>query len=198
MDLIRKPKESFSRVRFLDYYMEGHRGFIAGGCFKNIFLKQKVKDIDIFFEDEKDFLHALSFFSKNNDYKAHYENSNTVAFINIKTNIVIELIRNTYGTVENILSKFDFSITKYAYARKIDSSGVTYFNTYTDTFFEDLTNNKLVIDGELVFPIGSFERSYRYNRYGFSLCKESKAKLIEALKTADTDNITNDLYFGID
>jgi len=37
MEFKEKPKETFNKVRFLDYYMEGHAGFIAGGCFKNIF-----------------------------------------------------------------------------------------------------------------------------------------------------------------
>ena len=41
MNFIEKPKETFNKVRFLDYYMEGHSGFIAGGCFKNIFKRAK-------------------------------------------------------------------------------------------------------------------------------------------------------------
>lgn len=31
-----KLASEISRVRFLDLYMAGHNGFIAGGCFKNI------------------------------------------------------------------------------------------------------------------------------------------------------------------
>ena len=36
--------------------MMGHKGYIAGGCFKNIFNGEKIKDIDIFFDDEEEFL----------------------------------------------------------------------------------------------------------------------------------------------
>ncbi len=108
------------------------------------------------------------------------------------------MIRNTYGTAEEIISKFDFSITKFAYARKQEPEGVVYYNLFIDTFFEDMTNNKLVIDGDLLYPISSFERSYRYRTYGFGLCKESKAKLIESLKNSNTDDLSNDLYFGLD
>lgn len=198
MEFKEKPKETFNKVRFLDYYMEGHAGFIAGGCFKNIFKNQKIKDLDIFFEKESDFLNAKSFFEGNEDYIFSYENNNTVSFKNKKTNIRIELIRHTYGTAIEIISMFDFSITRFAYARKIEEEGILYYNVYVDTFFEDLTANKLVIDGNLMFPVSSFERSYRYRSYGFGLCKESKAKLIEALKVSNTDDLSNDLYFGLD
>lgn len=42
--------DNFWQIRWLDKYMEGHEGFIAGGCFKNILSGERVKDIDIFFE----------------------------------------------------------------------------------------------------------------------------------------------------
>ena len=40
--------DNFWQIRWLDRYMEGHNGFIAGGCFKNILSGERVKDIDIF------------------------------------------------------------------------------------------------------------------------------------------------------
>jgi len=195
---IERPKETFNKVRFLDYYMECHKGFIAGGCFKNIFKNQKIKDLDIFFENEKDFSEAVEHFKSNENYVLSYENDNTISYKNKNTNVRIELIRNTYGTAQEIISKFDFSITKFAYARKQESEGVIYYNLFVNTFFEDMTSNKLVIDGDLLYPVSSFERSYRYRTYGFGLCKESKSKLIEALKNSNTDDLSNDLYFGID
>jgi tRNA nucleotidyltransferase/poly(A) polymerase len=46
----------------LDKFMEGHKGFIAGGCFKNIINGEKVKDIDVFFENASDFESAVEYF----------------------------------------------------------------------------------------------------------------------------------------
>lgn len=198
MKFIERPKETFNKVRFLDYYMEGHAGFIAGGSFKNIFKNEKIKDLDIFFHNENDFNHANSFFKSNEEYVFSYENNNTISYKNKKTNVRIELIRHTYGNPIEIISMFDFSITRYAYAKKTEADGVVYYNVFVDTFFEDLVSNKLVIDGELKFPISSFERSYRYRSYGYGLCKESKAKLIDALNNSNTDDLSNDLYFGLD
>jgi len=198
MNFQEKPKETYNKVRFLDYYMGGHAGFIAGGCFKNIFKNERIKDLDIFFQNESDFNKANDFFKSNEEYVFSYENPNTVSYKNKKTNIRVELIRHTYGTPIEIISMFDFSITRYAYAKKEENNEIIYYNVFVDTFFADLTNNKLVIDGELKFPISSFERSYRYRSYGYGLCKESKSKLIEALQTANIDDLSNDLYFGLD
>lgn len=198
MNFTEKPKETYNKVRFLDYYMEGHAGFIAGGCFKNIFKSEKIKDLDIFFQSENEFNKANDFFKSNEEYIFSYENPNTVSYKNKKTNIRVELIRHTYGTPIEIISMFDFSITRYAYAKKEENNEIIYYNVFVDTFFGDLMNNKLVIDGNLKFPISSFERSYRYRSYGYGLCKESKAKLIEALQTASIDDLSNDLYFGLD
>lgn len=198
MNFREQPKEAFNKIRFLDYYMENHNGFIAGGCFKNIFKKERVKDLDIFFQNEVDFLQANDFFKTNQEYVFSYENQKTISYKNKKTNIRIELIRHTYGNPIEILSMFDFSITRFAYARRESEGGWIYYSVYVDRFFEDLTNSKLVIDGDLKFPVSTFERSYRYRSYGFGLCRESKANLIEHLKTADINSLSNDLYFGLD
>lgn len=58
--------DNFWQIRWLDKYMEGHKGFIAGGCFKNILSGEKVKDIDIFFESESDFQEAVNLFNDGN------------------------------------------------------------------------------------------------------------------------------------
>lgn len=43
MALIKRDRENFWMLNWLDEYMTGHKGFICGGCFKNIFNKEKVK-----------------------------------------------------------------------------------------------------------------------------------------------------------
>ena len=110
----------------------------------------------------------------------------------------IELIRTFFKSVEDTLNSFDFTITKFAYYKETENDSITYSYLYLDSFFEDLHCNRLVIDNRLDFPISSFERSFRYKSYGFGLCKESKAKIIQALKESNSDDISNDLYNGID
>lgn len=199
---IEKDPSVFFKLRFLDIYMTGHNGYIAGGCFKNIFQNVKIKDIDIFFETEVDFVNANIYFKDNSEYTLSYENKNTVAYKNTKTNMRVELVRSQFGTAQEIISKFDFSIVKFAYFRKktVTEEGIStnFMCLHHDDYFEHLTLKKLVLEKEILFPVSTFERSYRYTKYGFGLCRESKENLLNAIKGTETINVSNDLYFGFD
>lgn len=60
------------------------KGFIAGGCFKNILSGERVKDIDIFFESESDFQEAIDSFNdekhQKEGWKFKYRNEKVCAF----------------------------------------------------------------------------------------------------------------------
>lgn len=190
---------SLPKTRFLDMYMANHKGFIAGGAFKNIFNGQKLKDIDIFFENESDFSQAKEYFKTNENYIFSYENANTISYKNKSTNIRVELIHKHYGKATEILDMFDFSITKMAYYRDVNDNGSTSFQIlHHSNYFSDLINKKLVLEKNILYPISTFERSYRYCKYGYGLCRESKENLIKALQNSNVEDISNDLYFGID
>lgn len=124
--LIQQERENFWMLNWLDEFMEGHKGFICGGCFKNIFNHETVKDIDIFFESSMDFYDAVAYFDRqttgykgagkqNENYQFCYANENVRAYKHIKKNVMIELCCKIYGTAKEILNSFDFTITKFAY-----------------------------------------------------------------------------------
>lgn len=46
---------NYRQLWWLDKFLAGHKGFIAGGCFKNIFNNEHVKDLDVFFRKRKRF-----------------------------------------------------------------------------------------------------------------------------------------------
>lgn len=184
------------KLRFLDRFMEGHKGYIAGGCFKHLFAGEKIKDVDIFFENEKDANEADAAFSKNEEFKFHYKNGRVKAYKCQKTGIVCEIIFAHYGDPLTMISNFDFTVTK-AYYWKDDLSG-NYEFIFHERFFEHLTNKKLVIDDKVPFPLSTFNRSYRYAmKYGFGLCGESKERLVIALQ-GYSGGAQFDFYFGID
>ena len=146
MALIKRDRENFWILNWLDEYMTGHKGFICGGCFKNIFNKEKVKDLDIFFENKSDFDDAVQYFDsqtpgydgddvRDEKYHFHYENDNVKAYKHIETGVVIELCCKIFGKPEEILNKFDFTITKFAYYKE----EVTVHAEATD---EDIRNLK--------------------------------------------------------
>lgn len=227
-------------LNWLDEFMEGHKGFICGGCFKNIFNNEKVKDLDIFFKSESDFEEARDYFDSMTagytdgtsvetvtedkaEYKFLYENENVKAYIHKKTGVRIELCNKIFGTAEQIISQFDFSITKFAYYKaeiedetreeveeveenplRINAdSGKTHIEykvMYNDKFFEHLHLKRLVIDDKIPFPMSTFERMLRYAKYGHFPCKETKLKLVKALhELSDREiEVSESLYDGWD
>lgn len=93
--------DNFWQIRWLDKYMEGHKGFIAGGCFKNILSGERVKDIDIFFESESDFQEAIDLFNdekhQKEGWKFKYRNEKVCAFQKEGEKVWIEFIESEFG-----------------------------------------------------------------------------------------------------
>lgn len=241
MALIKRDRENFWMLNWLDEYMTGHKGFICGGCFKNIFNKEKVKDLDIFFENESDFDDAVQYFDsqtpgydgddvRDEKYHFHYENDNVKAYKHIETGVVIELCCKIFGKPEEILNKFDFTITKFAYYKEevedkigavaekqelpfetledehfleeigIAETHIEYKILMDDAFFEHLHLKRIVIDKDIPFPMSTFERMLRYAKYGYFPCKETKMKIINALRdlTDEQVELSESLYDGMD
>jgi hypothetical protein len=174
--------------------MANHKGYIAGGCFKGLFTGEKIKDIDLFFINESDAKEAKEYFSKNEEFKQAWGNDRVTAFKCLKTGIVVEVIFSFCGDPVDMISNFDFSITKAFYAKSTEGN-YEFFSHHK--FFEHLMNKKLVIDDKILFPLSTFNRSYRYRGYGFYLCGESKEKLVQSLQGAVLQG-QNDFYAGID
>lgn len=230
--LIKENRDNYYMLNWLDEFMVGHKGFICGGCFKNIFNNEKVKDLDIFFKCLKDCDEAKEYFDSMTDdaieeavseekaeYKFLYENENVKAYIHKKTGVRIELCNKIFGTAEQIIIQFDFSITKFAYykAEVEDETGaeveekpfendskaethIEYRVIYDDKFFEHLHLKRLVIDDKIPFPMSTFERMLRYAKYGYFPCRETKLKLIRALNELNSREIevSESLYKGWD
>lgn len=120
--------DNFWQIRWLDKYMEGHKGFIAGGCFKNILSGEKVKDIDIFFESEDDFQEAVDLFNdekhQKEGWKFKYRNEKVCAFHKEGERVWIEFIESEFGKPEEILRSFDFTVAKMAYYNEFTRENV--------------------------------------------------------------------------
>lgn len=194
-----KDKDNYWMFSWLDQFMIGHKGFICGGCFKNIFCQENVKDLDIFFHNKKDFEEAVEWYDSKTagysedylhklseedaEYKFLYENKNVKAYIHKRTNVRIELCNKIFGAPEDVLSQFDFTITKFAYYKEevenegtFDSPGgsthIEYKVLVHNDFFEHLHTKRLVIDDKIPYPMSTFERILKYAKYGFSLVRK--------------------------
>ena len=118
--IVEAERENFYQLNWLDIFMVGHKGFIAGGCFKNIFNGQKVKHLDIFFENQRDYDEAILYYEEisgengDQEFRFYYENENVKAYKH-QSGITIELCQKVFGTPKEIISNFDFTICKFAY-----------------------------------------------------------------------------------
>ena len=225
--LVKEEKYNYWMLNWLDQFMIGHKGFICGGCFKNIFNKEKVKDLDIFFKSKVDFEEAVSYYDNQtigNDakYKILYENANVKAYIHKKTGVRVELCCKIFGTVEDILNQFDFTITKFAYYKEeiedetgaevvspfnnenvkspVKSTHIEYKVLMHDKFFEHLHMKRLVTDDKILFPMSTFERMIRYAKYGYFPCKETKMKIAREINNLSKEQleVSEVLYDGMD
>ncbi|ENQ3330448.1 hypothetical protein ACEOYH_002337 [Listeria monocytogenes] len=202
--MIYKHEEArqYREINFLDQFLEGHDGFIAGGCFKNIFNHEKVKDIDMFFRNEKDLNDAIHYYTEKctsdaNHIKLVYKTGKVVAFIHIPSKTQLELVRSVFGEPEEVISNFDFTVTKVA-RYVVDGEHRIVIHPQ---FFEHLHLKRLVVDNTLNFPISTFERMIRYVGYGYKPCLETKAKLVDAINSIqniDENDFSKSLYEGLD
>lgn len=206
-DLLRNYPQIISFKKFLI----GHPGFIAGGCFRSAFCGETPKDLDMFFKDVKEYTEAIRYFETSvKDYERGYQNHNVKSFIHKSSGIRIECVKKVFGSPEKILSNFDFTITKFALYTEAeppepdeedDSWHYTDFVMYHPSFFEHLVMKRLVADDKLIYPISSFNRSYKYAKYGFFPCRETKLKMIhelQALSKVDDADLGKSFYEGVD
>ena len=231
MGYVNLESMNYWNLLWLDDYLVGHNGFICGGCFKNIMNRERVKDLDIFFRSEEDWHKACIYFDdevKKDDavWSFNYENKKVKSYKNRKTDIVIELCRTVFGEPKDVLDKFDFTITKFAYYKEEveDETGAivepddpfeewlaeveaekakTHYETRIichESFFEHLHMNRLVIDDQILFPMSTLERMFRYVGYGFKPCRETKLKIARALGQvpAETMEASESFYDGMD
>lgn len=233
--LITQERDNYWMLNWLDQFMTGHKGFICGGCFKNIFAKEKVKDLDIFFESKKDWEEAVAYFDsmtpgytgndkRSEEYFFKYKNSNVKAYTHKHSGITIELCCKIFGTAEDILKQFDFTIVKFAYYKvevedetgaevendpfalepvypdKKPETHIEYRVMFDDKFFEHLHLHRLVVDDQILYPMSTYERMFKYARYGYFPCKETKMKMVQALHQLPEEQLklSESLYDGMD
>lgn len=229
---IKESRDNYWMLNWLDQFMVGHKGFICGGCFKNIFNNEKAKDLDIFFKNKADFEEAVEYYDKQTagysedgvskldeddaEYKFLYENANVKAYVHKKTDVRIELCCKIFGTADDILNKFDFTITKFSYYKEevkdatdaeVEETPSINSNTHIeykilvhDKFFEHLHMKRLVTDDKILFPMSTLERAFRYAKYGYFPCKETKMKMARAIKELSDEQleVSESLYDGMD
>ena len=122
----------------------------------------------------------------------------------------LELVKSTFGEPKQVISEFDFTITKFAYYKNYDNVDEENYMAafeiiFHEDFFEHLHTKRLVIDDEMIYPVSTFNRVMRYARYGYQPCRETKIKIVTNLAMLDPKNqkdfekeLGKSLYDGLD
>ena len=119
MEWMKSDPEHIFALRQLDKFMVNHRGFIAGGCFKNLFNGERIKDVDVFFRDSADFQLAVHSLNECREFEQLYTSENVNAYRHKESGVTVELVQSIFGTPEEIISQFDFTVTKFAYYKEL-------------------------------------------------------------------------------
>lgn len=57
------------------------------------------------------------------------------------------------------------------------------------------SENRLLLEvPEYIIPVSTWERSYRYKGYGYNMCRETKKKLLQAIKGVNVEEEDVSLY----
>ena len=193
--------KNFPQIIYMQEFLIGHPGIIAGGCFKSAFTGDKPHDIDMFFRNQADFHATVVYFKqKEDEYSIGYSNKNVESFIHKRTDTRIECIKKIFGSPEQIIDQFDFTITKFAYEIEAippedeeDSWSYESRIVYHPFFFEHLIMKRLVVDENMPYPISTLNRTYKYARSGYFPCRETKLKIIKAIQSLENSIGENDL-----
>jgi len=175
----------------LDVYLRGTNGFIAGGCFKDLFLGKEPKDIDICFPSEAAFQQACDVYGRSG-YLIASQTSNAFAFcVNGKR---VELIQSYFGNMEQLIAGFTFTVTMFGY----DGNSCVYH----PDFFKHLMFKQLRLGGQpdlcpTSTPVSVMNHLLRYYGYGFKADSETKNSLFSSLSFMSGEQIANCLpYYG--
>lgn len=200
---------NFRQLIFLNKYALYDNAIVAGGCFKNIFNNEPIKDIDLYFRTKGDYNEAIKRakqLEEAGSYRFVYKNDKVVSYRDNDNKVRLEFIKTIFGEPEQIISQFDFTVTKFAFYQDDtfidDESFLKQFRvSFHEDFFEHLQTKRLVIDNELPYPFSSFERSYKYRDKGYNLCRESKVKLLKAIREEEVlsdSDLSKSFYDGMD
>jgi hypothetical protein len=175
----------------LQQYINWNNGIICGGCFKNILTNTPYKDIDIFFRNETDYTFAIEQACKSSDYVYLYELQKGKAYLHIPTMMRVEFCANYFGSPQELIDSFDFTVCKYAYYEDKDGN----YKSKVHPAFKDHVFYKVVeIDNSIPNPSNALLRMIKYAQYGYHPTKNAIVKTLKELNKLDPEKINYNLH----
>lgn len=155
---------------------------IAGGSMLSLWLDKPINDIDLFFENENEFLKCLKYFNEVVG-ECDYETPNAVRFVH--KGMKYDLIRKEFGTPNEIISNFDF----YNCAIAVTKDNV-YALSHT---LESINTNSLMLIGEnyKINPTSTMKRVVKYAKKGFNVDNKILLTILSEIRIQTEESFMN-------
>lgn len=147
-------------------------GFVAGGAIRDMHTASPIKDYDVFCQNEENFnkieklLTSVAYNSK-----ATARGNSKLFEISPQTRpltpFAIDLVSRVYGSVEDVLSTFDCSLSRAAIFLNKDSGELEVF--YGDGFEYGIQRNTAIFNEDVLDSPVNLERFARMLRKGFAV-----------------------------
>lgn len=184
-------------IEFANFILQATPGIIAGGVFRELFdftddgeikvktmgdlQNERSKDVDIFFRNEEDFNNSKNIVSSSRTNLPAYNGVRSMG-IGIplpgkklsSRMIQLDLVHKYFGSPEQILDGFDFTVSQCALYREDDS----FYLMYGKDFKNHLQNNILEYAGKPEKSGNIIERMMRYTSYGFTPNEDTVKKCL--------------------
>jgi hypothetical protein len=174
-----------------------NNAFIAGGALTCIFQDKEPNDIDIFFKSN-----MIEYFEVFRMWLNSYgiillETDNAVTGQYYKNSIQLIKPSCMYGTPEDVISKFDFTICMAAYDQNYPEERRLVLD---DRFLPDLGSKKLIYNPNSIRPLSTLNRLQKFIDRGYSISGIELIKLglaINSRQIRTNSDLKNEIL-GID
>jgi hypothetical protein len=169
-------KESFNRYnKFAELGL-----MLAGGTINSIYSGRKINDLDFYLRDESK-LKAATEYMEAVFGKAVYASDNALTYKRVsgKNKYEVQLITRFYGTPEEILNTFDFTIVQGCYDFQTESF------VLAENFLPDIAKRVLRYSNNSRFPLCALIRTKKYQDRGYSLPNSTIISIAFALNRVD-------------
>lgn len=133
--------------------------FIAGGAIRALFTHEPVNDYDLFVTDLEKLGKVHDFYSKDRSYTSFFSEF-AITYTSNKRKV--QIISILTGTIEKVLSEFDFTVCQFAYDGEL-------FYIYSPICLYDLGNKGLRIH-KISYPLASMKHIQKYITKGYKAC----------------------------
>lgn len=150
---------------------------IAGGALRDTFAGKTPRDYDVYFQSEESLALFETFLG---GWDEVYEGLKSHAYR--KGDITLDLVNLRYGTAEEIIEGFDLSLSQAALSTTDWSpqapEDAKLFVVHREDYFQHLINGTLELGGKVPYPLNTLQRALRYQKYGFTMRRNSLRNLI--------------------